>query len=249
MRRIQEIVEETFAVSGAPNIGDFFPALRWVDRLRGVEAALVNLQTRRDAFVSALIDDHRRTRNAGGRYIEKKGVIDVLTEHQEADPGYYTDTVVKGIVLVLLTAGTDTSALTTEWAMALLVKHPECVVKETLRLCPVGPIIPAHEAMEDCTIWDAPEEFRPERLLDRDAVTTPMLPFGLGRRRCPGEALAMRLFSLTMAALVQCFEWDVGEGDTIDMAEGGGLTMPMATPLATVCRPREFVKSVLSAST
>uniref|UniRef100_A0A8R7QD17 Uncharacterized protein n=1 Tax=Triticum urartu TaxID=4572 RepID=A0A8R7QD17_TRIUA len=129
MRRIQEIVEETFAVSGAPNIGDFFPALRWVDRLRGVEAALVNLQTRRDAFVSALIDDHRRTRNAGGRYIEKKGVIDVLTEHQEADPGYYTDTVVKGIVLVLLTAGTDTSALTTEWAMALLVKHPEVMRK------------------------------------------------------------------------------------------------------------------------
>ena len=44
----------------------------------------------------------------------------------------------------------------------------------------------------------------------------------------PGEGLAMRLVSLTVAALVQCFEWDVGEGDTIDMAEGGGLTMPMA---------------------
>ncbi|KAM3254499.1 hypothetical protein ACQJBY_048169 [Aegilops geniculata] len=304
VRKIQEIVEETFAVSGTPSIGDFLPALRWLDRLRGVEAALVSLQTRRDAFVGALIDDHRRTSNAGGRDVEKKGVIDVLMEHQAADPGYYTDTVVKGIVLVLLTAGTDTSALTTEWAMALLLKHPEvmrkaraeidanvgmgrlveesditnlpylqCVVKETLRLCPVGPIIPAHEAMEDCTvggfhvqrgtmilvnawaihrdvkIWDAPEEFRPERFLDRVAVTTPMLPFGLGRRRCPGEALAMRLVSLTVAALVQCFEWDVGEGDTIDMAEGGGLTMPMATPLASVCRPREFVKSVLSAST
>ncbi|XP_044947981.1 cytochrome P450 81Q32-like [Hordeum vulgare subsp. vulgare] len=304
VRRIQEIVEETFAVSGAPSIGDFFPALRWVDRLRGVEAALVSLQTRRDAFVGALIDGHRRMRNAGGRDVEKKGVIDVLLEHQEADPGYYTDTVVKGIVLVLLTAGTDTSALTTEWAMALLLKHPEvmrkaraeidanigmgrlveesditnlpylqCVVKETLRLCPVGPIIPAHEAMEDCTvggfhvqrgtmilvnawaihrdakIWDAPEEFRPERFMDRDTVTTPMLPFGFGRRRCPGEGLAMRLVSLTVAALVQCFEWDAGEGDTIDMAEGGGLTMPMASPLVTVCRPREFVKGVLSAST
>ncbi|KAM3391917.1 hypothetical protein ACQJBY_013198 [Aegilops geniculata] len=46
---------------------------------------------------------------------------------------YYTDTVVKGIVLVLLTAGTDTSALTTEWAMALLVKHPE-----VMQDCTVG---------------------------------------------------------------------------------------------------------------
>jgi hypothetical protein len=48
---------------------------------------------------------------------------------------------------------------------------------------------------------------------------------------------------------LQCFEWDIGEGSTIDMAEGAGLTMPMATPLAAVCRPRQFVKSVLSAST
>ena len=209
-------------------------------------------------------------------------------------------------IQVLLTAGTDTSALTTEWAMAQLLTHPEvmrkaraeidamvgtgrlveesditnlpylqCVVKETLRLCPVGPIIPAHAAMEDCTVggfrvrpgtmilvnawaihrdanvWDAPEEFRPERFMDRDtvtAVTTPMMPFGLGRRRCPGEGLAMRLVPLTLAALLQCFEWDVGEGARIDMAEGAGLTMPMAMPLAAVCRPRDFVKSVLSAS-
>ncbi|VAI27979.1 unnamed protein product [Triticum turgidum subsp. durum] len=303
LRRFQEIVEETFVVSGTPSIGDFFPALRWVDRLRGVEAALAGLQTRRDAFVAGLINNRRQMRSAGGRDVEKKGVIDVLLEHQEVDPGYYTDTVVKGIVLVMLTAGTDTSALTTEWAMALLLKHREvmaktraeidanvgmsrlveesditnlpylqCVVKETLRLCPVGPVIPAHEAMEDCTVggfhvqrgtmilvnawaihrdanvWDAPEEFRPERFLGRDAVTMPMLPFGFGRRRCPGEGLAMRVVSLTLAALLQCFEWDVGEGDTIDMAEGGGLTMPMATPLAAVCRPREFVKSVFCAS-
>jgi len=151
----------------------------------------------------------------------------------------------------------------------------QCVVKETLRLCPIGPVIPAHEAMEDCTVggyhvrrgtmilvnawlihrdprlWEAPEEFRPERFMDAGmvtAVTTPMLPFGLGRRRCPGEGLAMRLVSLTVAVFVQCFEWDVGEGGVIDMSEGGGLSMPMAKPLAAICRTREFVKRMLSAS-
>jgi len=81
------------------------------------------------------------------------------------------------------------------------------------------------------------------------AVTMPMLPFGLGRRRCPGEGLAMRLVSLTLAVLVQCFEWDVSEDSVVDMSEGGGLSMPMAKPLAAICRPREFVKSMLSAST
>jgi hypothetical protein len=96
----QEIVEETFAVSGVPSVGDFFPALRWVDRVRGVEAAMANLQSRRDAFATGLIDDHRRTRDAGSRDVKKKAVIDVLMEHQQTDPQYYTDTVVKGIVLV-----------------------------------------------------------------------------------------------------------------------------------------------------
>lgn len=208
---------------------------------------------------------------------------------------------------ILLSAGTDTSALTLEWAMAQLLTHPEamlkaraeidanvgrsrlveesdmtnlpylqCVIKETLRLCPVGPVIPAHEAMEDCSVggfhvrrgtmilvnawvihrdpklWEAPEVFRPERFLDTamvTMVTAPLLPFGLGRRRCPGEGMAMRLMGLTLAALVQCFDWDVGESGAVDMTEGAGLSMPMTKPLAAICRPREIVKSVLSAST
>ncbi|KAG2630313.1 hypothetical protein PVAP13_3KG104102 [Panicum virgatum] len=139
----------------------------------------------------------------------------------------------------------------------------QCVVKETLRLYPVAPIIPAHEAMEDCTVsgfdvrrgtmvlanawaiqrdpnlWDTPEEFRPERFLDAGAVTavtTPLMPFGLGRRRCPGEGLAMRLVSLTLAALVQCFEWDIGEGGVIDMSEGGGDAIVSCLPTPKVRR-------------
>ncbi|KAF8692299.1 hypothetical protein HU200_039908 [Digitaria exilis] len=306
----QEIVEETFAASGAPTVGDFFPALRWVDRLRGVHAALRRLHARRDAFVGGLVDDHRRRRrdDAGDHRdtAEKKSIIDELLSLQEIDPDYYTDTVIKGIVLVLLTAGTDTSALTTEWAMALLLTNPEAmsklrteidanvgntrlveesditnlpylqsVVKETLRLRPTAAVIPAHEAMEDCTVggyhvrrgtmvlvnawaihrdpkvWDAPEEFMPERFMNAGTVTAvtaapPMLPFGLGRRRCPGEGLAMRLVGLTLAALVQCFEWGVGEEGGVVMDEGVGLTMPMATPLKIqlACRLLPLVPSI-----
>uniref|UniRef100_M8CET6 Cytochrome P450 81D1 n=1 Tax=Aegilops tauschii TaxID=37682 RepID=M8CET6_AEGTA len=287
--RFQEFVEESYVVVGAPSVGDFFPALRWVDRLRGIDAAYARLQTKRDACVAGLVDDHRRRRGNAGGDGDTTSVIDELLALQETDPEYYTDNVVKGIVL---------------WTMALLLKHPEmlqkardeidanvgagrlveesdmanlpylhCVVKESLRLCPVGPLIPAHEAMEDCTVggyrvrrgtmilvntwainrdadaWDSPGEFRPERFLDADmAKAAPMLPFGLGRRRCPAEGLAMHLLGFTLAALVQCFEWDAGGGRAIDMAEGGGLSMPMATPLALVCRPRGFVKGLLSAS-
>ncbi|CAM0909687.1 unnamed protein product [Alopecurus aequalis] len=299
-REFQKFVEESFKVVGAPSIGDFFPALQWLDRLRGIEASHARLQMKRDAFVGGLIDHHRTSPDAGSG--GPKSIIEELLALQKTDPEYYTETIIKGIILILFTTGTDTTALTIEWTMALLLTHPEVlrkareeidanvgtgrlvedtdipnlpylqsVVKESLRFCPVGPLLPAHEAMEDCTVggfkvrrgtmilvnawainrdanlWASPEEFRPERFLDADAAA-PMLPFGLGRRRCPAEGLAMRLLYLTLAALVQCFEWDVGEGGAIDMAEGEGLSMPMATPLAGVCQPRDFVKGLLSSS-
>uniref|UniRef100_A0ACD5ZU28 Uncharacterized protein n=1 Tax=Avena sativa TaxID=4498 RepID=A0ACD5ZU28_AVESA len=299
-RVFQEFVEESFKASGAPSFGDFFPDLRWVDRLRGVEAAHARLQAWRDAFVGGIIDGHRRRRNDAGGGGDRKSVVDELLALQKTDPEYYTDTILKGVVLILFTTGTDTTALTIEWTMALLLTHPELlrrtreeidaivgtgriveeadiaslpylqrVVKESLRFCPVGPIIPAHEAMEDCTVggfrvrrgtmilvnawainrdaslWDSPEEFRPERFLEDAEAAAPMMPFGLGRRSCPAEGLAMRLLGSTVAALVRCFEWDAG---AVDMAEGAGLSMPMATPLAAVCRPREFVKALFSSS-
>jgi len=100
VRRFQEIVEESFAVIGAPSVGDFYPALRWIDRLRGVDAALIRLHARRDAFVAGLVDGKRRSRRSGGRDTEKKSAIDELLSLQEIDPEFYTDTTVKSVALV-----------------------------------------------------------------------------------------------------------------------------------------------------
>uniref|UniRef100_A0A453N824 Uncharacterized protein n=1 Tax=Aegilops tauschii subsp. strangulata TaxID=200361 RepID=A0A453N824_AEGTS len=105
--RFQEFVEESYVVVGAPSVGDFFPALRWVDRLRGIDAAYARLQTKRDAFVAGLVDDHRRRRGNAGGDGDTTSVIDELLALQETDPEYYTDNVVKGIVLVMFTTGTD----------------------------------------------------------------------------------------------------------------------------------------------
>ncbi|XP_072956233.1 cytochrome P450 81Q32-like [Typha angustifolia] len=291
-RKFQEIVEETFAVSGATNLGDFLPALRVVD-YKGSEKRLVRLQKRRDEFLQGLIDEHR---GGGGR----KSTMEVLLSLQKSDPEYYTDEIIKGILVVLLSAGTDTSALTIEWAMSLLLNHPrvlskvraeldhqigsnrliqesdlpnlpylQCIIKETLRLYPAAPILPAHVSSQDCTVsgyhvprgtillvnlwamhrdgkvWPEPDEFRPERFMEQEEAKEKeevMIPFGLGRRKCPGEGLAWRVVGLALGSLVQCFDWDVVDGEPVDLGEASGLTMPKAQPLVAMCKVREHMK-------
>ncbi|KAF5961081.1 hypothetical protein HYC85_002290 [Camellia sinensis] len=59
----------------------------------------------------------------------KNTVIDHLLSLQESHPEYYTDEIIKGLIAVMILAGTDTSAVTMEWAMSLLVNHPEVLKK------------------------------------------------------------------------------------------------------------------------
>jgi cytochrome P450 len=129
------------------------------------------------------------------------------------------------------------------------------VVMETLRLHPIAPLLAPHESSADCSVagYDIPagtmllfnvhathmdtrvwgedaERFSPERFESGKSDGKWMLPFGMGRRQCPGEGLAMKVVSLALGTLVQCFEWRRVGDQEVDMAEGSGLTVPKAVP-------------------
>ena len=147
-----------------------------------------------------------------------------------------------------------------------------CIIKETQRLYPAGPVVP-HESSKECMVegyhipsgtlllvniwgiqndpkvWKEPRKFLPERFeggIEGEGDGLRLMPFGSGRRGCPGEGLAIRMVGLVLGSLIQCFDWEkVGEG-MVDMSEGLGLTLPKAQPLLVKLKPRRALISLLS---
>ena len=101
-------------------------------------------------------------------------------------------------------------------------------------------------------IWEDPMEFKPERFLnskgngdqevfDYDITGSreiKMMPFGAGRRICPGYGLAMLHLEYFVANLVWSFEWKAVEGDEVDLSEKQEFTVVMKDPLQVQLSPR-----------
>ncbi|PKI37754.1 hypothetical protein CRG98_041871 [Punica granatum] len=104
----------------------------------------------------------------------------------------------------------------------------------------------------DPTVWEDPMAFKPERFLSNShgsgrgaegfditgSREIKMMPFGVGRRICPGFALALLHLEYFAANLVWAFEWRAMEGDDVDLSEKQEFTMVMKNPLQAIVSPR-----------
>ncbi|XP_034582050.1 cytochrome P450 93G1 [Setaria viridis] len=103
----------------------------------------------------------------------------------------------------------------------------------------------------DPAFWEDPTAFRPERFMPGGAAAGlepqprghhfQFMPFGGGRRGCPGVGLAQQSVPAVLAALVQCFDWAVADGETglVDMEESDvGLVCARKHPLLLRPTPR-----------
>ncbi|GLU10744.1 hypothetical protein SLE2022_275300 [Rubroshorea leprosula] len=121
--QFKELIAQIFQIVGVgSNVAEFLPILKWV---RNDEKKFTNLAKRIDGFLQKLIDEHRIK--------EGNTMIDHLLSLQKLEPDYYTDQIIKGLALVLIFAGTDTSAITLEWAMSNLLNHPSVLKKLEMR--------------------------------------------------------------------------------------------------------------------
>ncbi|KAK4272563.1 hypothetical protein QN277_021102 [Acacia crassicarpa] len=312
---IRKLVTDTVELAGEFNLSDYTWLFKKLSLQGRRNKRLKETRDRFDALLEDVIKEHedeRRKRREMHEDGQIRDLLDILLDihEDEASEVKFSMENIKAFVLDLFMAGTDTSALTTEWALAELINHPhvmekarqdidsvvgmsriveesdivnlpylQAIFKETLRIHPTVPLlgrlssescnvsgydIPANTLLfvnlwslgRDSKLWEEPLEFRPERFMGIEANGNgnldvrgqhfELIPFGSGRRSCPGASLAQQVVKTNLAAMIQCFEWKVN--GTVDMEEKPSMTLPRAHPLICVPVPRpNLLSSVMRA--
>ncbi|KAL4591368.1 hypothetical protein LXL04_004327 [Taraxacum kok-saghyz] len=142
------------------------------------------------------------------------------------------------------------------------LQYLDATIKETFRLHPIVPLILPRSPSQDCIVggytipkgcivflnvwsmhrdpqyWDNPLEFNPERFLtnkcDFKGSNLNFIPFGSGRRLCPGVPLAEKMQMYILASLLHSFDWSLPEGEEHDLSEKFGITLKKREPLMAV---------------
>ena len=110
MVKFREIIADTLRLGDTTNVGDYLPMLRWLG-VKGMEKGLRELQRKRDRFMQSLIEEHRTRMakekesssscsNGDDGEKKKKTMIEVMLSLQEKEPDYYTDQIIRGLMLV-----------------------------------------------------------------------------------------------------------------------------------------------------
>lgn len=305
-----EIVLKEVMLMTTPKIPDFFPVLAPIfrrqmklarDLRRRQMDCLVPLIRARKAFLNGDCgccgNNMDMASPAGAAYVDSL----LSLKPQGRGGGCLGEEELVTLCSEVISAGTDTSATTLEWALLHLVQDQKmqdklyeeivgqvgkdglinednvekmtylgAMVKETFRQHPPSHFLLSHAATEetelggytipadtnvefytawvtkDPSLWESPDEFRPERFLDGDGVDADvtgtkqvrMVPFGAGRRICPGMTLGTLHVHLMLARMIQAFKWFPVPEYLPDPTEAFAFTVVMKNPLKAVIVPR-----------
>ncbi|XP_044962727.1 cytochrome P450 71A1-like [Hordeum vulgare subsp. vulgare] len=301
--KVRDMMKELTELLGTIAVSDVFPALGWlVDWATGLHGRVKRTAAKLDSIMERTITEHEG--DPGNDDGEARDLLDdLLSIAKDGDQGFKLDRIdVKGLILDMFLAGTDTTYKTIEFTMAELVKNPRemakvqsevrqvatgargvvleeelekmdllhAAMKETLRLHPPVPLLVPRESIHDTQLqgydipaktrvmvntwaigrddesWENAEEFRPERFLggsgtmDYNGKDPRFLPFGAGRRGCPGIAFATRLAQLALANMMYHFDWELPGGqdpESFELVEASGVSPGLKSALILAVKP------------
>ncbi|KAI3817960.1 hypothetical protein L1987_11762 [Smallanthus sonchifolius] len=150
------------------------------------------------------------------------------------------------------------------------LSYLQACIKEVFRLHPPVPLLLPHKAVETCVvmnytipknakifvnvwamgrdskIWDEPLSFKPERFMDLNldfkGQVFELIPFGSGRRMCPGLPLGVRSLEFILASLIREFDWALPNDDDplkLDMNEKFGMALKREMPLKLIFKQKQ----------
>ncbi|KAG6657465.1 cytochrome P450 71AU50-like [Carya illinoinensis] len=296
-RGFKAVFQEGMYLVATPNLGDYLPYIGLLD-LQGLTRRMKAVSKIFDDFFEKIIDDHVRSNDENKikdfvdvmlnfmgpedseYHIERSNIkaiiLDMLAGSMDT-----TATAIEWAISEVIKHPRVMTKLQKELEDVVglermvdeldldKLEYLDMVVKETMRLHPVAPLLLPHEATEDITIqgfhipkksrllvnvwaigrdpsvWIDAEKFFPERFvgssIDLQGRDFQLLPFGSGRRGCPGLQLGLTGVRLVVAQLVHCFDWELPNNmlpTELDMTEEFGLTVPRAKHLLAIPRHR-----------
>ncbi|KAH9706715.1 cytochrome P450 family 89 subfamily A polypeptide 5 [Citrus sinensis] len=216
------------------------------------------IRKQQDNVLMPLIRERRKLTEERLSFHAKEDDDDDDYEKRQLD-----DNEIMSLCSEFLDGGTATTTTSLQWVMANLVKrHPPFHFLSghavTDDIVFNGFLVPKIATLRfmlvdiggDPRVWDDPMAFKPERFLNCEQNGEEMvfditgsrgikiMPFGVGRRICPGLGLPMLHLEYFIANLIWCFEWKAVDGGEVDLSERHEFTVVMKNPLKAHVCPR-----------
>ncbi|CAN6691343.1 unnamed protein product [Malus baccata var. baccata] len=259
-RGFTAVMKEGLKLSAGPNLGDYIPCIAPLDlqgftkKMKAINKATKDFVDVMVAFMGSEDSDYR---------IERTNIKAIMLD-MFAGSMDTTSTTVEWALSEVMTHPQVMKKVQKELENVVglnrmveesdleKLEYLDMVVKETLRLHPVAPLLVPHAAIEDCIVdgyhvpkdqsaWEDAEKFVPERFegnnVDVRGNHFQLIPFFSGRRCCPGIQLGLTVVEFVLAQLVHCFDWELPDNmlpNDLDMTEDFGHTVSRAKHLLAI---------------